>query len=554
MGDPDEARAARDARSDSEQRDALHETLRALVQSDMMVARIPVLHWISKSGFLCIPTKGFDPILECQNHNCLHFALLDYRACGEKNMLGWAEAYIKEPAFFILFLSFRPFVRREGNMKRQHLARFKTVLGRFQDRCSVSLLDDNVICLSSHTLEVKGREHNADLISNEDGFEGAQHLLNLVVKAVQDLRDSIFKEEPKRCGCFGQVVKSKDQSFVALALIGYAKEDTGRLRDALAAMVVGRLKNVNLVTASVNGQGASHFSWGTFSLKPQGHGNMGDAWQGERPVDYIMNIGQPFWGLRKRVASQEYHLKWADEGSSSFCQDKGCKGKPAAPSQTWAKADFQLTRKAIYDSAEMAWSSIVQELFSRDQEATTKLVSQMRAEIFRASVEKQNALAALARKSTRDGVRPALQHVRQVVPNDGVGQTGSETEDHNQKKGKNNQSKRRRAAKHRQAEAARRALEQNDPPIPLDLCGDDRFARGEFEYPVSFTLQKSSTSTTLPESGMPETGKKTRPNFEESDRCTQVVQLAGELQAGLWQACLKKPPKVNVAIEQLNRP
>lgn len=261
-----------------------------------------------------------------------------------------------------------------------------------------------------------------------------------------------------------------------------------------------------------------------------------------------------FLGIAEKGRSQEYHLKWADEGSSSFCQDKGCKGKPAAPSQTWAKADFQLTRKAIYDSAEMAWSSIVQELFSRDQEATTKLVSQMRAEIFRASVEKQNALAALARKSTRDGVRPALQHVRQVVPNDGVGQTGSETEDHNQKKGKNNQSKRRRAAKHRQAEAARRALEQNDPPIPLDLCGDDRFARGEFEYPVGFTLQKSSTSTTLPESGMPETGKKTRPNFEESDRCTQVVQLAGELQAGLWQACLKKPPKVNVAIEQLNRP
>ena len=204
MGDPDEARAARGARSDSEQKDALQETLHALreEQSDMMFVPETVQQRISKSGFWFVPMKIHYPILHCQNHNCLHFALLDYRTCVEKTMLAWAEAYIKEHAFFILFLSFRPLVSREGNMKRQKWARFMNVLGRFSARCSVSLLDDNVISLCNLTLEVKGEEKNADLVSNEDGEKNLQHVLNRVVETVQALRNNIFKEERKRCGCF----------------------------------------------------------------------------------------------------------------------------------------------------------------------------------------------------------------------------------------------------------------------------------------------------------------------------------------------------------------
>ena len=65
------------------------------------------------------------------------------------------------------------------------------------------------------------------------------------MEGVQGLRDSIFKEEPKRCGCFGQVLQSKDQTFVALALIGYDREDTAMIRDAFAAMVRGLYLRIN---------------------------------------------------------------------------------------------------------------------------------------------------------------------------------------------------------------------------------------------------------------------------------------------------------------------
>jgi hypothetical protein len=536
MGDPDEAGAARGARSDSEQTAAL-EKIYAMrqVRSDGMP--IPVQQEISNSGFWFVPITIHCPILHYQPANCLHFALLDYRTCGEKSMLRWAEAYTKEPAFFILFLSFRPYVNREGNMKQQKRARFNKILGRFKDRCSLAFLDDNVISLYKLTVEVEGKDKNADLISNADGIKPLQHLLNRIVETVQSLRNEIFKAERKRCGCFGQVVESKKQTVVALALIGYDFEDTLLLRAAIAAMVRGtNLANLTLVTASVNAQGESHFSFGTLSLELQGGRScMGDAWQEKRPVDYVMNIGQPHFGLRARSQTTVPLIR-ADAGSCSFSE-----GKPAAPSQTWAKADFsQLARKAIYDSWEVAWFSIVRKLFSRDQEAMTKLVSQMRAEKCRASVEKQNALAALDRKRARlGGVRPPpVQHAGQVVPNDGVGQRGSEeTEGHNQTNRNKNQKKseRRKAAKRRQAAAAaRRASEKNNPQIPLDLVCDRRFEEGAFAE-GAFTRPAG-----LPETGMPETGQKTRPNIdEESDGCTQAVKLlAGEVQAGLWKACM----------------
>jgi glutathione peroxidase-family protein len=53
---------------------------------------------------------------------------------GEKEMLGRADAHIKQNAFFILFLSCRPFASRDGNKAKQK-----------RRQCSRSFYDDFVI-------------------------------------------------------------------------------------------------------------------------------------------------------------------------------------------------------------------------------------------------------------------------------------------------------------------------------------------------------------------------------------------------------------------------